>query len=91
MAKTMQDYGWNIKIIRLPKKKWYSLDDRVVFNNEEDCEAYDYEPNIIEERKIQEKEEDEWVEEYYRRRCDPFWKSCKSRQSAQSLVRGHHA
>ncbi|KAF2241797.1 hypothetical protein BU26DRAFT_524944 [Trematosphaeria pertusa] len=75
LTKRMHDYGWTVKVTKLPEKIWISLDDRVEFDNEEDCQAYDNEQLLIEERERQREEEEEWLEEYYRRRRDPYWKN----------------
>ena len=75
LTKKMHDYGWTIKVTKLPKKKWISLDDRVEFDNEEDCQAYDNEQFLIDERERQREEEEQWLEEYHRRRRDPYWKN----------------
>ena len=37
LTKKMHDYEWTVKVTKLLKKKWISLDDRVEFDNEEDC------------------------------------------------------
>lgn len=75
LTKKMHNYGWSVKVTKLPKKKWISLDDRVEFDNEEDCQAYDNEQFLIDERKRQREEEEQWLEEYHRRRRDPYWKN----------------
>lgn len=67
LMKTMQGHGWTVKITELPKV-WISCDDRVEFDNEEDCNAYD---SKLFQREMEEEEE----KEYYRRRCDPYWKN----------------
>lgn len=75
LRKKMYDYGWSVKITKLHKKKWISGDDRVEFDNEEDCRAYDDEQFLIDERKREREEEEQWLEEYHRRRSDPYWKN----------------
>ena len=75
LTKKMHDYGWTVKVTELPKKTWISLDDRVEFDNEEDCQAYDNEQFLIGERQRQREEEEQWLEEYHRRRRDPYWKN----------------
>lgn len=71
LTKTIHDYGWSVKVTRIPRGQWYSSDDRVVFDNEEDYWEYEHELDLIEERK----ERHEWVEKYHRRRSDPYWKN----------------
>lgn len=56
LTKKMHDCGWTVKVTKLPKKKWISLDDRVEFDNEEDCQAYDNEQFLIDERERQREE-----------------------------------
>ncbi|KAF2475817.1 uncharacterized protein BDR25DRAFT_339807 [Lindgomyces ingoldianus] len=75
LTKKMHNIGWTVRVIRLPKRVWISCDDRVEFDNEEDCNAYDNEQFRMEEEMEKEKEEKEWLEEYYRRRRDPYWKN----------------
>ncbi len=41
---------------------------------EEDCQAYDNEQFLIDERERQREKEEQWLEEYRRRRRDPYWK-----------------
>ncbi|SRR6266536_1860572 len=72
LTKKIHDYGWTVKVTELPKKVWISYDDRVEFDNEEDCDAYNNEQFRREE---EEKEKELWLEEYYRRRRDPYWKN----------------
>ena len=74
LTKKMHDYGWTVKVTvtELPKKTWISIDDRVEFDNAEDCQAYDNEQLFIDERKRQ---KEQWLEEYHRRRDDPYWKN----------------
>jgi hypothetical protein len=64
LRKKMRDWGWTIKVTKL-EESWYS--------REED-EYADYESYLEMERE-QERENEVWVEEYYRRRCDPYWKN----------------
>jgi len=75
LTKKMHDNGWTVSVTKLPKKKWISMDDRVEFDNEEDCQAYDNEQFLIDERERQREEKEQWLEEYYRRRRDPYWKN----------------
>lgn len=75
LTKKMHNYGWSVKITKLPKKKWISGDDRAVFDNEEDCQAYENEQSLIDERKREQEEEEQWLEELHRRRRDPYWKN----------------
>ena len=72
LTTTMRGYGWIITVTELPKKVWISNDDRVEFDNEEDCDAYNNELFRSEEER---REKDGWLEEYHRRRRDPFWKN----------------
>lgn len=71
----MRDRGWTVEITKLPKKKWISVDDRVEFDNEEECKAYDEEWHRHEWQREQEQEDRLWEEEYYNRRRDPYWKN----------------
>lgn len=71
LTKTMHDYGLSVKVTRIPKQQWYSSNERFVFDNEEDYQAYEHELDLIEERK----ERLEWMEEYNGRRSDPYWKN----------------
>jgi hypothetical protein len=64
LRKKMRDCGWTIKVTKL-EETWYS--------REED-EYADYESYLEMERE-QEREDEAWVEEYYRRRDDPYWKN----------------
>ncbi len=75
LTKKIHDYGWTVKVTKLPKKVWISNDDRVEFDNEEDCNAYDNEQFREEQEREEEKEKELWLEEYYRRRRDPYWKN----------------
>lgn len=75
LTKKMHDHGWTVKVTNLPKKKWISIDDQVEFDNEEDCRAYDNEQLLLDEQKRKRKEDEEWLEEYDRRRRDPYWKN----------------
>jgi hypothetical protein len=75
LMEKIRGYGWTVRVTRLPKKKWISADDRVEFDNEEDCLAYDNEQFLIEERMRQQEEDKQWLEEYYGRRHDPYWKN----------------
>ena len=71
----MNNYGWAVKVTKLPKV-WISCDDRVEFDNEEDCNAYDEEQfrieEEIEEERRKEKEKELWLDKYYRRGRDPY-------------------
>lgn len=71
----MRDRGWTVEVTKLPKKVWISIDDRVEFDNEEECNAYDEEWHRREWQREQEKEDEWWEEEYYYRRRDPYWKN----------------
>ena len=71
----MHDYGWTIKVTNLLTKTWISEDERVEFDNWEECQAYDEEQLLIGERQRQREEEEQWLEEYHRRRNDPYWKN----------------
>jgi hypothetical protein len=75
LTESIHDYGWAVKMTKLPKKIWISQDARVEFDNEEDCKEYDYEQALVEEGERERKEEEEWVEEYHSRRRDPYWKN----------------
>ena len=43
LTKTIHGYGWTVKVTELPKKVWISNDDRVEFDNEDDCNVYNNE------------------------------------------------
>jgi hypothetical protein len=73
--KKMRECGWTVQITKLPKKVWISDDDRVEFDNEEDCNAYNREQLRLDWQREQEQEDEWWTEEYYRRRRDPYWKN----------------
>ena len=75
LTKKIQDHGWKVKVTRLPKQTWISEDERVAFDNEEDCRAYDWEQLFLDQQREERKEREEWVEEYYRRKRDPYWKN----------------
>jgi hypothetical protein len=75
LTKRMHDMGWTIEIIRLPKRVWLSCDDRVEFDNEEDCNEYNNEWFREEEEREKKRENEQWLEEYWRRRDDPYWKN----------------
>jgi hypothetical protein len=71
----MRDRGWTFQVTKLPKKVLISDDDRVEFDNEEDCNAYNVEMLLFDLQREQEEEDKQWTEEYYRRRHDPYWKN----------------
>ncbi|TVY91115.1 hypothetical protein LAWI1_G004341 [Lachnellula willkommii] len=71
----MRDRGWTVEITKLPKKKWISVDDRVEFDNGEECNAYNEEWHRHEWQREQDQEDRLWEEEYYHRRRDPYWKN----------------
>ncbi|KAG4430265.1 hypothetical protein IFR05_014261 [Cadophora sp. M221] len=73
--KKIRDRGWTVGVTNIPKKVWITIDDRVQFDNKEDCEAYDEEWHRREWQREQEQEAEWWTEEYYRRRRDPYWKN----------------
>lgn len=77
LMKKVGGLGWRPRIMNLemPKEKWISADDRVEFDNEEDCLAYDEEQFRLEMQREQEEEDRQWLEEYHRRRRDPYWKN----------------
>lgn len=68
-------YGWIIKVTKLPAKVWISIDDRVAFDNEDDCNTYNEEQLRLEWEAEQAEEETMWLQEYYQRRNDPYWKN----------------
>ena len=68
-------YGWIIKVTKLPAKVWISVDDRVAFDNEDDCNAYNEEQLRLEWAAEQAEEEAMWLQEYHQRRNDPYWKN----------------
>ena len=51
LTKTMHDYGWAVKVTRLPKSTWISADDRLEFDNPDDCSVYDDEQFGLEEQR----------------------------------------
>jgi hypothetical protein len=75
LTKKLRDYGWAVTTTKLPKKIWISNNDRIEFDNEEDCIAYDNEQSLLDLKREKEEEEELWREEYYRRRRDPYWKN----------------
>ena len=75
VTETWHGYGWTVKVTELPKKVWISIDDCVEFDNEEDCNAYNDEQLRREQKRGEERENELWLEEYYRRRRDPYWKN----------------
>ena len=75
LMEKMHERGWTVQITKLPKKVWISENDRVEFDNEEDCNAYNEEQGLLDWQREQEQEDKWWTEEYYRRRRDPYWKN----------------
>jgi hypothetical protein len=75
LTKKMGDIGWIVMITRLPKKFWVSIDDQTEFDNEEDCNAYDNEQLRQEAMMEEERENEQWLDEYYHRRHNPYWKN----------------
>ena len=69
-TKTMHGYGWTVKVTELPKKVWISNDDRVGFDNQEDCNAYN-----DEQFRREEERNESWLEESSRRGRDPYWRN----------------
>jgi hypothetical protein len=67
--------GSPVEVTKLLKKIWISNVDRVEFDNEVDCNAYNDEQLLLDLQREQEKEDEWWTEEYYRRRRDPYWKN----------------
>ncbi|CAH0045752.1 unnamed protein product [Clonostachys solani] len=57
---------WLIELRKLPPRIWISADDRV-----------EYEEEVIrrEQERFEREEDEQWLEEYYRRRNDPYWKN----------------
>ena len=70
----MRECGWTVET-KLLNRVWISDDGRVEFHNEEDCDTYNNEQLLFEWQRDKEKEEEEWTEEYHRRRRDPYWKN----------------
>ncbi|TGJ86688.1 hypothetical protein E0Z10_g2014 [Xylaria hypoxylon] len=70
--KKIRDRRWSVEVTKIPKKVWISIDDRVEFDNEEHCDAYDEEWQRRESQREQEREDKEWTEEYYCRRRNPY-------------------
>lgn len=75
LTERIHGYGWTVKVTTLPKKVWISIDDRVEFDNEEDCNAYDNEQSRREVEEEEKKANESWLEEYHARRRDPYWKN----------------
>ena len=74
----MRSYGWTGAATELPKV-WISNDDRAEFDNEKDCDACN---NVQFRREVDEeerREKDLWLEEYYRRGREPYWKNDSER------------
>ena len=51
----------------MPKETWICVEHGVEFDNEEDYNTY--------MSRLYLEEEEQWREEYYRRRHDPYWKN----------------
>jgi len=64
LRKKMQDCEWTIKVTKLEESE----------HDLEEDEYADYEYYLEIERE-QEREDEAWKEEYYRRRSDPYWKN----------------
>ena len=61
---------WSIELTKVTPRVWYSHDDdRVQFDNFEDCCDYN------QSRREEQREREEWWEEYDRRRDDPYCKN----------------
>ncbi|ELR08388.1 hypothetical protein VC83_03531 [Pseudogymnoascus destructans] len=75
LTKMMHDRTWTVEITILPPKVWISNNERVEFDNEEDCEAYNNEQLVLDMRRERNQEDERWKEEYDRRRNDPYWKN----------------
>ena len=61
LMKKLHDYGWIVKVPQLPIKSWISMDDRFEFDNAEDCQAYDDEHFLRDERRRRQGKEKEQV------------------------------
>ncbi|KAK8112954.1 hypothetical protein PG984_013480 [Apiospora sp. TS-2023a] len=68
-------FGWDIKMSQVEKPALYSEDDRCVFRCQEDLEKYEEMVREEEYQREKEREEAEWLEDYYERRNDPWRKN----------------
>ncbi|KAK1762468.1 hypothetical protein QBC33DRAFT_551950 [Phialemonium atrogriseum] len=68
----MPSCKWSIELTKVLPDVWTSCDDRVVFDNYEDCWRYDAE---MLNRQMEREEREHWEEECYHRRNDPYWKN----------------
>lgn len=75
LTKMMHDRMWIVEITILPPKVWISNNERVEFDNKEDCEAYNNEQLVLDMQRERNQEDERWKEEYDRRRNDPYWKN----------------
>ncbi|KAI1396933.1 hypothetical protein F4819DRAFT_473651 [Hypoxylon fuscum] len=69
---------WCIELIELPApppQTWISSNDMVEFDNYEDYCSYEEETERLERKEMEREERQSWLEEYYRRRDDPYWKN----------------
>lgn len=72
LMQKMPSKKWVVQLVQLPPRYWTSADDRVTFDNYDDCYAYDCETLS---REVEQREDEQWEEEMQRRRNDPFWKN----------------
>lgn len=75
LMQKMPSIKWVVEFTKVPPRVWISNDDRVEFDNEEDCSRYNDEMSRRELEREEREEEEQWEEEYYRRRNDPFLKN----------------
>jgi hypothetical protein len=75
LTKKMRDRTWTVEVTILPLKVWISDNERVEFDNEEECDAYNNEQLLFDMQREREQEDEWWREEYQRRRNDPYWKN----------------
>ncbi|OAA33091.1 hypothetical protein AAL_00556 [Moelleriella libera RCEF 2490] len=75
LMQRMPSPKWSIELIEIPPRRWISADDRVAFDNCEDCYAYDEELSRLEWEREERREQEQWEEELRNRRNDPFWKN----------------
>ncbi|KAL7621085.1 hypothetical protein AAE478_008397 [Parahypoxylon ruwenzoriense] len=75
LMQRMPSFKWSIELTKVPPRVWISDDDRVEFDNYEDCCRYNNEMYRREMEREEREEREQWEEEYYRRRNDPYWKN----------------
>lgn len=70
LDKRLAGYGWTVRFTQVerPKEVWVYDEHGIEFENFNDYARY---VHYVE----REREEEEWEEEYWRRRDDPYWKN----------------